>query len=262
MNGSEWDESRSHASGKGAYQLLLRTILVDDELCSRAKVRSFLLRETEYAVVAECADVASAKDAIHKHQPDLVVLDISLHNGNGLDLLTAFRESHSPKFIVTSAYEQYAGTACELGAFDYLLKPFSRQRFAESLQCVKRRLAAEASLLRGGSLANWGRSRGYDDRLPLKFRGQIIFVPTDEITYIHQYNGHLCLHTRDRALQSSRSLHDVQSRLDPAEFVRVEDALVNKRVVKDFAHDESGALAVTLYDGTLLHEFGHTLRSA
>jgi two-component system LytT family response regulator len=244
--------------------LLLRTIIVDDESVSRAKVRGFLLREPEYAVVAECADAESAKEAIRAHQPDLVFLDIGLPNGNGLDLLTAFRDSHATKFIVTSAYEQYACTACELGAFDYLLKPFSRQRFSESLLQLKRTLTSESSMLRGGSFSNaWTRPRNYCDRLPLKFRGQIVFIPTEEITYIHPYNGHLCLHTRDRAMQTWRPMAELESQLDPAAFMRVDDALINKRVVKEFTPENDGCLAVTLYDGTRLRESGrHSLRTA
>jgi two-component system LytT family response regulator len=244
--------------------LLLRTVLVDDESVSRAKVRSFLLREPEYSVVAECADGASAREAIRAHQPDLVFLDISLPNGNGLELLSAFRDAHVPKFIVTSAYDQYACTACDLGAFDYLLKPFSRQRFAESLSRLKQTLAVESSSLRGGSLSPaWARPRDFCDRLPLKFRGQIVFVPTDEITYIHPYNGHLCLHTRDRAMQTWRPMAELESKLDPAAFMRVDDALINKRVVKEFTPENDGCLAVTLYDGTRLRELGsHSLRTA
>src|ERR1041385_3453207 len=109
------------------------TIIVDDEPLARRSIRKCLKAFPEFEVVCECGDGESAVAAIRDKKPDLIFLDIQLPELDGFDVIRAVGKDEMPVTIFATAYDRYALQAFEAHALDYLLKPFSEDRFREGL---------------------------------------------------------------------------------------------------------------------------------
>src|SRR6478736_7168470 len=118
----------------------LRVVIVDDEPLARAVVREFIAAHPGVDVVAECANGFEAVKAVSELAPDLVFLDVQMPKLSGFEVLELI--GRAVPVVFTTAYDQYALRAFEVHAVDYLLKPFSEQRFAEALARARERLAA------------------------------------------------------------------------------------------------------------------------
>jgi DNA-binding response OmpR family regulator len=115
---------------------VIRAVLVDDEPLARRRLRTLLADESDVDVVAECADGSDAVEAIARERPDVVFLDIQMSTLDGLDVARALR-SPSPAVVFVTAFDDYAVSAFELSAIDYLLKPFDEERFSLTLARVR-----------------------------------------------------------------------------------------------------------------------------
>jgi DNA-binding LytR/AlgR family response regulator len=121
---------------------IVRAAIVDDEKPARDRLRRLLADHEDFAVVGEAASAAAAVEMIDRERPDLVFLDVQIPEGNGFDVLRRVR--HVPHVIFTTAYDRYAVEAFEVKSLDYLLKPFSKQRFASALDRARRALERPA----------------------------------------------------------------------------------------------------------------------
>src|SRR5688572_2751938 len=106
----------------------IRTLIVDDMLLARKRIRRYLNKDSEIEIVAECSNGQEAIEAIQEHKPQLVFLDVQMPGSDGFNVLEAIGEDHPPTFIFVTAHDQFALKAFEVNAFDYLLKPFSEER--------------------------------------------------------------------------------------------------------------------------------------
>ena len=120
----------------------IAALVVDDEPIARHAIVRLLRDDVDIEVLGECGDGASAVAAIRAHSPDLVFIDIQMPAMNGIDVVAAIGADRMPATVFVTAYEQYAVRAFEANAVDYLVKPFSRERFLATLRRVKARLAA------------------------------------------------------------------------------------------------------------------------
>jgi two-component system LytT family response regulator len=112
----------------------IRAMVVDDEPIARERVLSLLQQEDDMEIVAECGDGAQAVAAIQHHTPDLVFLDVQMPGVDGFGVINAIGADRMPTVIFVTAYDEYALRAFEVHALDYLLKPFGRERFRETLK--------------------------------------------------------------------------------------------------------------------------------
>ena len=117
----------------------IRAFIVDDEPIARHSIVRLLRKEPEIAIAGEFGDGASALEAIRQLRPDLVFLDIQMPEMTGIDVAAALGEENLPATVFVTAYEQYAVRAFEANAVDYLVKPFSSERFDAALRRVRRR---------------------------------------------------------------------------------------------------------------------------
>src|SRR3970040_2275315 len=115
----------------------IRPLVVDDEPIARERVLSLLQQEDDVEVVGECGDGAQAVAAIQHHVPDLVFLDVQMPGVDGFGVIEAIGAEKMPTVIFVTAYDEYALRAFEVHALDYLLKPFGRERFRETLKHVR-----------------------------------------------------------------------------------------------------------------------------
>ena len=138
----------------------IRSVIADDEDLSRARIRGLLKHHPEVEVVAECTDGLQTADAILKLAPDLLFLDVQMPGLTGFGVLKKLPAESIPLVIFVTAYDQYALKAFELHALDYILKPFKRKRFDESLEWAKDQLGSKnpAALVHSNSFHPGGNS--------------------------------------------------------------------------------------------------------
>ncbi len=233
-----------------------RVLIVDDEPISRRRLRRLLALEPECDLVGECENGREAVQALERHTVDIVFLDVQMPEMDGFGVVQAISRSH-PLIIFTSAYDEYALKAFEVHAFDYLLKPFDRRRFRESLHRARRHLeqakppmADDRILTLFESLAG---ARHAPDRIAVRNNGRVIFLKLSEIDWIEAADNYVCLHTGRETHILRETMSELEARLDPARFIRVHrSAIVNLDCIKELQPWFRGDYKVMLNDGTEL----------
>jgi len=228
----------------------VRALIVEDEPLARRKLHELIDGVSWLHCAGEAASGPAAIIAIDQLQPDLVFLDIQLPGFSGLDVLARIR--HSPAIIFTTAHDQFAVTAFELGAIDYLLKPFGRERFARALD------RARPSLQQSGDLdtpqrAKESLARGPLRRLFVRDAGRIVPVRVAAIEWLQACDDYVILHTSGKEYMVNVPLADLVSRLDPHVFVRVHRShVVNLDHVASWTPYDGSRLQITLRNGATI----------
>lgn len=218
----------------------VRTLVVDDEPIARLAVARLLSEDPDIDVVAECGDGASALKAIRQLAPDLVFLDIQMPAMSGIDVAAQIGHERLPATVFVTAYERYALRAFEANAVDYLVKPFSRERFFVTLARAKRRLAssdaaleqaASAQVLR--ALNELRREQDYLERIPVPVDEHLVFVDVRDIDWIEANRNVARLHVGKQVHELRETMAVLESRLNPRHFARVHrSAIVNVSRIK------------------------------
>ncbi len=210
--------------------LTLRVLVADDEAPARAKVRRFLDRDPDVAIVYEARDGAATLSVIRDEAPDLVLLDIEMPGMTGLEVVAALPPEAAPHVVFVTAYDAYAVRAFELSAVDYLLKPFDAQRFAVAMTRAKRALASSrrqedmarlVALLRERAETPAGASASYPDRLPVEDGDRTVLVRCADIDRFEADDGGVRVHAGGQTRRVRFTLAELEQRLDPARFARV-----------------------------------------
>lgn len=233
----------------------LTALVVDDEPIARRAIVRLLDADTQIEVLGECGDGASAVEAIRNQSPDLVFLDIQMPAMTGLDVIAAIGAQRMPATIFVTAYEQYAVRAFEANAVDYLVKPFSRERFATTLQRAKSRLSAagdaQARILQ--ALESLRQRDEYLERIAVRVDEHVIFVAVDDIVWIKANRNTVQIHLTDRIHELRETMAALAARLDPRRFARVHrSAIVNVRRVRTIHPWFNGHHVVTMDNGQQL----------
>jgi len=233
----------------------LTALVVDDEPIARRAIVRLLDADPEIDVLGECGDGASAVEAIRAQSPDLVFLDIQMPAMTGLDVVAAIGAHRMPATIFVTAYEQYAVRAFEANAVDYLVKPFSRERFATTLQRAKSRLSAagdaQARILQ--ALESLRQRDEYLERIAVRVDEHVIFVAVDDIVWIKANRNTVQIHLADRIHELRETMAALAARLDPRRFARVHrSAIVNVQRVRTIHPWFNGHHVVTMDNGQQL----------
>lgn len=227
---------------------IARVLICEDEPLAVRALREYLKEVDWVEIVGEARTGSDAVRLIQKLEPDLVFLDVRMPGLTGLEVLETI--THHAAIIFSTAYDEYALSAFEFGALDYLVKPFGKARLMESLDRVRVRLVGEG-IARGTGKAE--RDSHFASRLFARHRGGIVPVSADQIVRIDATSGGVSLVTDGATFSSDASLAEVQERLNPKEFLRVHRGhLVNlAHVVKIEKYDERRFL-IRLDDGSRL----------
>ncbi len=218
----------------------MRALIVDDEPLARRRIRELLASHEEIGEVDECADGRSAIDAIRTTRPDIVFLDVEMPDADGLRVAEATGAKHRPAIVFVTAHEQYAVDAFEIDAADYLVKPFTRRRFRES---VERALRWSA---RGEQHA------APPPHLAVTTGDRTLLVPLASIDWIEAGGVYVCVHSGKATHVMRDALQRLEARLSPG-FVRIHrSALVNVARVREIQRWFRGRYRVILADGTVL----------
>jgi two-component system LytT family response regulator len=224
------------------------TLVVDDEPIARAGLKGMLAEFDWIEVVGEAADGQSAARAIDALKPELVFLDVQMPGLLGTDVPR--HVDHRPFVIFTTAYSQHAVTAFELGAVDYLLKPFGMSRLAAAMERVRGAIGEPSSVdaieRLSGALGG-----GPITRLFVRVGNATVLVPVDGVSRLEADGDYVVAYSGSTRHLLHLSLSSLLARLDPRRFVQVHRAhVVNLDHVRAFKRDARGNLEAELNDGT------------
>ncbi|MFT3792841.1 MAG: LytTR family DNA-binding domain-containing protein [Rudaea sp.] len=218
----------------------IRTLVVDDEPIARLAIVRLLEGDADVELLGECGDGASALKQIRKFAPDLIFLDIQMPAMSGIDLAAQLGHERGPGIVFVTAYERYAVRAFEANAVDYLVKPFSRDRFRVTLERAKRRLASSDAALEQAvsaqvlrALGELRREQNYVERIPVPVEEHLVFVDVRDIDWIEASRNVARLHVGSQVHELRETMTALEARLNPRNFARVHrSAIVNVGRIK------------------------------
>jgi two-component system LytT family response regulator len=228
----------------------IRTILVDDEQPAREILREYLAAHPEVEIVAECANGFEVVKAVADLSPELMFLDIQMPKLNGFEVLELLGDER-PAVVFVTAYDQYALAAFDAHAMDYLLKPFSPERLAETLARVRPLLGSPPPPL--PELVRGSAGDRPLDRILVRDGSQIHVVACHRLDYVEARGDEVLLVTEGKKLRKPERLSRLASRLDPQAFVLIHRSyLLNiERLMRIELYAKDSRVAV-LRDGSRL----------
>lgn len=236
---------------------MTRVLIADDEAPARRKLARFLEEHAEVEIVAEASNGIDAVDLIAMTEPDVVFLDIQMPDLDGLGVADAIaRSNRAPAIVFVTAHDQYALRAFDVSAVDYLLKPYDRDRFDRALERALVRAGTSDSALRSALAQIVQRARNEEDfvkRLLVPHEGRSFFLPVREIVRIEADGNTMTIHTQRGPFRLRTTMDSVESRLDPAQFVRIHRShLVNLEAIVAVEPGFRGDHVAILRDGLRL----------
>lgn len=241
-----------------------RVLAVDDEPLALDVVRDLLERDGEVDLVGACGDGKRAEEMIRRYRPDIVFLDIEMPERGGLDVARSLASEEVPAVVFVTAYGQHATKAFDVEALDYVVKPFSDDRFYAALHRAKRRVREKRLGELAGKMASLtaeiggngdGKAEGerYLTRIPVQSGGRSLILKAREVSWIESCDYYSRLHTGDGSHLVRVSLASFEERLDPRRFLRVHRrAIVNVEEVRSVERTPKGGRELVLSDGTRL----------
>jgi len=246
----------------------LRTAIVDDEKPARDRIRDMLASHADVDVVCEAESGAQALRQVREMRPSLVFLDVQMPELDGFGVLHALEPEERPAAIVfVTAYDTHAIRAFEVNAIDYLLKPYTAERFNDALRRARARLQTPGAPLIDvdALLRTLAERKTASERLAIKTRDDVRFVRADEIDWLQSDGNYTIVHAGSNALRTRETLADLETRLMPSGFMRIHRSIVVNldRVfrLEPWAH---GEYVLVLRNGTKLNSgraYGERIRA-
>ena len=225
-------------------------LIVDDEPLARARLRSLIKDVDWLQCLGEAGSGRTALSAVEELSPDLLFLDIRMPGQSGIEIL--HHMSRPPAVMFTTAYDEYALTAFELGAIDYLLKPFGRERFNKAMERARPVLELKAGT-DAGVRAREVLTGDRVTRLFVRDGGRIVPLPARSIERIEACDDYVVVYAASRTYRLNLQLSGIESRLDPAQFVRIHRShIVNLDSVTAIAPYDGSRFQVTLRGGSAI----------
>ena len=202
----------------------MKALIIDDEDLARAVVREHLAAHPDVEVVAECSNGFEALKAAAQHQPDLIFLDIQMPKLDGFEVLELLEsEGKRPTVVFVTAYDQHALRAFEAQAVDYLLKPFSKERFDAALAKARAMHMAKPATLPppATDLAAAARHGRPLERIVVKDGPKVTVIHLDRLDWVQAQDDYVLLRTDGKNLLKQQTLANLESQLDSSRFIRI-----------------------------------------
>ncbi|MBK0404131.1 LytTR family transcriptional regulator DNA-binding domain-containing protein [Adhaeribacter sp. BT258] len=198
----------------------MKAVLIDDEPLARMLVKEYLQNFPQINVVEECNDGFEGLKAISQHQPDLVFLDVQMPKVTGFEMLELLEEP--PAVIFTTAFDEYAIKAFDAHAVDYLLKPFSPERFNQAVEkFLQKNATPESKKTTKALLETVGKTEEKLDRVVVKTGTKIRIIPESEILFLEAEGDYINIHTPEGRFLKTKTMQYFEDALDPKKFVRI-----------------------------------------
>jgi two-component system LytT family response regulator len=199
---------------------MIKAIIIDDERLARMLVKEYLLNHGDIEIKAECSDGFEGLKAIQEYQPDLIFLDIQMPKINGFEMLELIDKP--PAVIFTTAFDEYAIKAFDNHAVDYLLKPFSKERFDKALEkwkAIFERKENPEGLTK--VMETVSHSPIQKERIVVKSGSSIIVIPVEDILFLEAADDFVKIHTRKGNWLKNKTMAHFEQQLDAGRFIRV-----------------------------------------
>ncbi len=236
---------------------MIKAILIDDEPLARTLIREYLQDIPGIQVILECNDGFEGIKAIQNLNPDLIFLDIQMPRLNGFEMLELLDKP--PKVIFTTAFDEYALKAFEANAVDYLLKPFSKERFAKALQKCLDADTQKQGIDMSNTVENYPDSA---NRIVLKTNGNIKILPVSDVIYIEAYDDYVKIHSGDKYYVKKKTMAFYEKNLDKKKFIRIHRSFIlNLSFLTRIEQTDKDAYEAVLMNGhrLSLSRTGYTL---
>ena len=252
----------------------IRTLVIDDEKQAREGIALLLEKDQDLHLLEMCQNGLEAIASISRHRPDLIFLDIQMPEVNGFEVLNSLPEDQRPLVIFVTAYDQFALKAFELHAIDYLLKPFSDERFFHALDYAKQLLEQAATDSQQAkmnqlmehyfrSLPAEQKARLIEDfhqeqivhtnRLAIKSDGKVHFLPLNHIHYLEGYDAYVKIHTSGKTYLVKDRLKSMEQKLPAKDFLRIHKSyIVNTQFIQTLEPHFNGDFFLQLSTGQKL----------
>ncbi len=227
----------------------ITSIIIDDETLARELIKKFISHHSNINLIAECSNGFDAIKKINGTKPDLIFLDIQMPKINGFEMLELLEDP--PVIIFTTAYDQYALKAFEVNAVDYLLKPFSQERFDEALQ--KAFLYLENKSLQENKLKDLvklnDQKNDFLERVVVKDGQNISIIPLENIRWIEAHDDYVMIHTTQKKFLKQKTMKYFEEHLNPKDFIRIHRSyIVGVKEIKKIELLEKESYQVVLED--------------
>ncbi len=200
-----------------------RAIIIDDEPLARTVAQEYLMQHTDIELVAQCGDGFEGVKAIQHHKPDIIFLDIQMPKISGFEMLELIDDK--PAIIFTTAFDEYAIKAFEANAIDYLLKPYSQDRFNSALD--KWRAGVSKPETKVEKLLNTSQLYSEEaNRIVIKNGGDISIVPTQDVHYIEAYDDYVKIFTKETYFLKKKTMNYYESVLNTNDFFRTHRSFI------------------------------------
>ncbi|HVM87767.1 MAG TPA: LytTR family transcriptional regulator DNA-binding domain-containing protein [Puia sp.] len=227
----------------------MKALIIDDEPLARSIVKEYLQGYPQIELVQECCDGFEGVKAIQQHQPDIIFLDIQMPKINGFEMLELV--DNPPATIFTTAFDEYAIKAFESHAVDYLLKPFSKERFDKAVQkCMgQANVMAQRNSMQT-MLDAASHSPLQNQRIVVKIAGKIKIIPVEEIHYLEASDDYVKIHTKEGSYLKNKTMNYFEQTLDTALFTRTHRSyVVNVQQITRIEPYEKESYVVILKSG-------------
>lgn len=225
----------------------MNAIIIDDEPLARIIVKEYLQSYPNITVIQECNDGFEGMKAIQEHKPDLIFLDIQMPKINGFEMLELIEEP--PMVIFTTAFEEYALKAFEAHAADYLLKPFSKDRFDKAM----RKLSSQQASLAKNIVSTALQISTQSNRIVVKDNGKIKIIPYPQIQYLAAADDYVKIYTSEADYLKKQTMQYFEDNLPSSEFIRVHRSyIINAQLINRIDLHEKESYLVLLTNGVSL----------
>jgi two-component system, LytTR family, response regulator len=240
---------------------MIKTIIIDDEELARNIIRSFLQFYPQIEVIAECGNGFEGLKAIQELKPDLIFLDVQMPKITGFEMLELLE--NPPLIVFSTAFNQFAIQAFERNAVDYLLKPYSRERFDVALQKVMQRFNQQTQS-KDTILHLMEHVRQQEvtlERVVVKNGSKIKVIPVDKINYLESQDDYVMIHTDEEKHLKQWTMKYFEEHLNPDQFIRIHRSyIVRVGQIAQLELYEKGTYLLILKNGSKLpvSGSGHT----
>jgi len=223
----------------------IKAILVEDEEPARNLVKNYLSRHQNIQLIAECSDGFNGVKKINELKPDLIFLDIQMPKLDGFEVLELLE--HKPAIIFTTAFDQYAIKAFEASATDYLLKPFSSERFSLAINKAIEQIHKNETDKTDTLIKIKDDEQQLIDRVAVKSGNKITIIDLQQIIYIESDGDYVSIHTSDGRFLKEKTMKYFEQHLDAKQFVRIHRTfIVNVNQINKIEHYDKENYAVVL----------------
>ena len=224
---------------------MIKALIIDDEPLARMIVKEYLQKHKDIELLQECNDGFEGLKAIQQYQPDLIFLDIQMPKINGFEMLELIDQP--PAVIFTTAFDEYAIKAFESHAVDYLLKPFSQERFDKAVQkMVEQRNISPVSKISEPLLEAVSQTAPQNQRIVVKNGSKIKIIPVEDVYYLEAADDYVKIFTKEGSFLKNKTMSHFEQSLDKNLFVRTHrSCIVNiQQITRIDPYEKDGHIAI------------------